>query len=305
VNALPSKEELLAFQTRWMRRAGLLAILGALLFAVSLPLQSAGTGDNDAERLTKFHEHSTQLIFAQGVLVGIPFLLFTALLYVLIKSAAGRTERIGRVLVWFAFIGPVLFALSSFLLAAGLNDVSGKFVDQVPPQAASGARDDLANKLIDDSGLLQAGSVLRLVGFISLVFALIYIPLWSMRTGLLTRFWATLGMAFGVSLLLVPFGIIGLVLWFAAVGLMLAGWWPRPLPPAWAAGEAIPWPRPGEDIGPPPEAPGQSGTVEGSGREISEPSLPEDREPAEEPQDAPGQPGETRDQRRRKRKRRT
>jgi hypothetical protein len=336
VDSLPSKQELLAFQARWMRPAGIAAIVGALIFALSLVLQSVGTGDNDAERLTKFHEHSTQLIFAQGVLTGVPFLLFTPVLYVLLKSAMGRTERIRRGMFVFAFIGPVLFAFSSFFLAAGLNDVSGKFVDQLPAkeqqareraaaaqaaaakggsgqqtsqaapaprtpeQAASEARDNLANDLIDNSGLLQTGSLLRLIGFVSLVFAMIYIPLWAMRTGLLTRFWATLGMALAVSLLLVPFGILGLVLWFAAVGLMLARWWPRPLPPAWDAGEAIPWPRPGEDLGPPVKEPDPSGTVEGSGRQISEPRPPENGGPEEAPE--PG--GETQGQRPKKRKRR-
>ena len=77
---------------------------------------------------------------------------------------------------------------------------------------------------------------------------------------------------------------------------MLAGWWMRPLPPAWAAGEAIPWPRPGEDLGPPPEE-GPPGTVEGSGREVSEEPLPEDGAGAEQPRETPGQ-------KRRKRKRR-
>ena len=47
---------------------------------------------------------------------------------------------------------------------------------------------------------------MRFVGLFSLVFALIYIPLWCMRTGLLTRFWAMLGLALGVSLLLSPSG---------------------------------------------------------------------------------------------------
>ena len=121
---------------------------------------------------------------------------------------------------------------------------------RTPDQAAAKARDDLASNLLDDSTVLQVGSLVRFVGLLSLVFALIYIPLWSMRTGLLTRFWAMLGLALGVSLLLVPVGIFGLVLWFAVIGLMLAGWWPAPLPPAWDAGEAIPWPS-REDIGPP------------------------------------------------------
>jgi hypothetical protein len=65
-----------------------------------------------------------------------------------------------------------------------------------------------------------------------------------MRAGLLTRFWGSLGMALGVAalLLLVQFTMI----WFIYFGLLLIGKIPGGRPPAWAAGEAIPWPTPGE-----------------------------------------------------------
>jgi hypothetical protein len=361
---LPSKQELLDFQARWMRPAGVCAILGSLVIAGALPLQPSTGGDDDAEQLTDLHGQSTELIVGQGIMIGVAILLFIPLLYVLIRSAAGRTERVRRGMISLAFIGPILFAVAGLMVSIGLNDVAGKFneqapaterqareraaaaqqaaaakgegakqskqaaraqtttqvtittqptttsgtttgaqetatVPQTPDQAASNARDDLANDLIDDSGVLQAGSLLRFVGLLSLVFAMIYIPLWAMRTGLLTRFWAMLGLALGVSLVLLPVGIFGLVIWFAILGLMLAGWWPRPLPPAWDAGTAIPWPRPGEDTGPPPEEGGGSGTVEGRGRDLSERAPPEEGEQAEQPQ-----PGETQGQRRKKRKRR-
>jgi hypothetical protein len=360
LNSLPSKQELLDFQARWMRPAGICAILGALIIAVSLPLQPSASGDDDAEQLTDLNDQSTELIFGQGILIGIALLLFIPLLYVLIRAVQGRTERVRRGMVVLAFIGPVLFAASGVMVSVALNDIAGKFVDQAPAkerqareqaaaaqgaaatgaaggqpkqaakgqtttgatttapgtttttpqqaaatprtpeQAASQARDDLADDLIDDSGLLQAGQLLRFVGLLSLVFALIYIPLWAMRTGLLTRFWAMLGLALGVSLVVLPVGIFGLVIWFAVVGLMLARWWIVTLPPAWDAGKAIPWPSGGEDIGPPPEDRGGSGTVEGSGREVAEPPLPEEGEAREEPHPS----GETRGQRRKKRKRR-
>jgi hypothetical protein len=353
-SSLPSKEELLAFQARWMRPAGISALLGALVIAASLPLQPSTGGDSDAERLTTFHDQSTELIVGQGVLIGLGILLFIPVLYVLIRSVVGRTERVRRRMVALAFVGPVLFSLSGLLVAIGLTDVADKFVEQTPAkerqaraqalaapkatttqpgkvsgtttaqsttttpksttatpqsttttprtpeQAASKARDDLASDLLDNSSLLQVGSLIRFIGLFSLVFALIYIPLWCMRTGLLTRFWAMLGLALGVSLLLIPVGIFGVVLWFAAVGAMLARWWPAPLPPAWDAGEAIPWP--GRDsIGPTPEERGEAGTVEGTGREVSEQPLPENGQP-----DQPPEPpyGETQGQRRKKRKRR-
>ena len=342
-----------------MRPAGICAILSAVIVAVSLPLQPSTGGDNDAERLTTFHGQSTDLIVGQGVLIGLAILLFIPLLYLLIRSERGRTKRVRGWTVALAFVGPILFSISGFMVAVGLNDVADKFVNQAPAkerqareqataaqaqgtaqpqdtttrtstsgttssagtttaattstsgttstqsttttprtpdQAASKARDDLASNLLDDSGLLQAGSLLRFVGLLALVFAMIYIPLWASRTGLLTRFWGYLGMALGISLLLIPVGIFGLVLWFAAVGLMVARWWPTPLPPAWDEGVAIPWPARGGDLGPPVAERGGD-TIEGSGREVSEQPLPENG-------DAPTEPAETQGQRRKKRKRR-
>jgi hypothetical protein len=360
---LPSKQELLDFQARWLRPAGICAILGSLLIAAALPLQPSTSGDDDAEQLTELHGQTTELIVGQGLLIGVALLLFIPLLYVLIRSVVGRTERVRRGMIALAFVGPILFAVAGLMVSVALNDVAGKFDDQAPAreqqareraaaaqqaapaedaagtqpkqganaqettqvttttqptttsetttgtqgtatvpqtpaQAVSSARDDLAEDLIDDSGLLQAGSLLRFVGLISLVFAMIYIPLWAMRTGLLTRFWAMLGLALGVSLVLLPIGIFGLVIWFAVVGLMLAGWWIRPLPPAWAEGRAIPWPRPGDDLGPPPEERDATGSVEGTGREVSG-QAPEEAQPAEAQEG-----GETQGQRRKKRKRR-
>ena len=162
------------------------------------------------------------------------------------------------------------------------------------------ARNDLVDNEVRDTSLYAPAQITGIFGSLALIAGGIYTLIWTMRTGLLTRFMATIGMIFIASLLLVPqLGPLGLVLWFAVLGLMLVGRWVRPLPPAWQAAEAIPWPRAGEDIGPPVERP-PSGTVEGSGREVSERPLPD--EPAD-PADGPTL-GETQGQRRKKRKRR-
>jgi MFS family permease len=334
---LPSKEELLERERRWLRPAGILAIAGALTYAAGTVLsQTVLSGTNtDAEQLAEFHQQASKIIIGQS-LQGVGFALFVAPLFVLISAAAGRTEKVRRGLVPFAFIGPVLIAVSLIVIGFGFADAGDTFVDKAPAaeqqarqqaeavqaqgqgkgagtaeeepktpdEAADDAREDLADDVIDDTGTLRAGRGLGLPAILSLVFGMVYIPLWSMRTGLLTRFWATLGMALGVSLILLgPLGQIGLVMWFAVIGLMLAGWWARPRPPAWEAGVATPWPRPGEDLGEP------GGPVEGSGREVSEPPLSDagelpSGEPREPGKDDPGSP-ETQGQRRRKRKRRS
>lgn len=361
MNSLPSKQELLAFQSRWVRPAGILAILGSLLFAVGVVVQQVGLDatDTDYEQLQQFHDHGTKLVAGQAI-QGFGFALFTFPIYVLFRAAAGRTERMRRSLMPLALLGPGLFFVGAVVASLGLKDAGDQFVEERPAierqarqEATAGAEsqaseqsqgkekattgrqtpttgmatgqtttatgtattgaqegesaddrvedalEDRAEDIAGESSGVQIGSGLRLTATLALVFALVYTPLWAMRTGLLSRFWATLGMALGASLILVGlFGLMGLVIWFAAIGLQLAGWWPGLRPPAWDAGEAVPWPRPGEDHGPPPGGPsaGSGDTVEGSGREVSEPRLPDS---------GPDQPtGEAQDQRRKKRKRR-
>lgn len=172
---------------------------------------------------------------------------------------------------------------------------------QTPDQAGHDARENLADHLNRHTTVLIVGGIISTIGVLALVFGMIYTNLWAMRVGLVTRFWGALGMAFGLFLVIPLFPPIpGLVLWFAVTGLMFAGFWPRPLPPAWAAGEAVPWQRPGDDLGPPPGEAGPGGTVEGSGREVSEQPLPgQNGEPPEPPY------GESQGQRRKKRKRRS
>jgi hypothetical protein len=379
VNSLPSKGELLAFQDRWLRRAGLVGIAGALIVAAAIVLQRVGlhlpNGDSDADQLVFEHAHHTRLIYT-SVVQGIGFALFTIPLWFLFRSASGRSERIRGALVGLIIAGPLAFGLGLAVSSAGSSQAADDFTKQepavvqqarqqaanaqataasekakpkssksststqsatatpttspagttptassttatgssttatgtaatakTPDQAAHDAREGLADHLNRHTTLLIIGGIISTIGVLALVFGMIYTSLWCMRLGLLTRFWGALGMAFGLFLVIPLFPPIpGLVLWFAVTGLMLAGLWPRPLPPAWAAGEAIPWQRPGDDLGPPPEERGPSGTVEGSGREVSD-QPPEDGARNGEPPEPPY--GETQGQRRKKRKRRS
>jgi hypothetical protein len=66
-----------------------------------------------------------------------------------------------------------------------------------------------------------------------------------MRSGLLSRFWGSLGMVAGITFLLGPLFIVALV-WLVYFAFLLFGKVPGGKPPAWEAGEAVPWPTPGE-----------------------------------------------------------
>lgn len=156
---------------------------------------------------------------------------------------------------------------------------------------AESPREKRANEIIDDSKAIQLAAVTGLVGALGFVFALVYTSLWAFRVGLLTRFWGTLGMALGVALIFLgSLGFLGLLIWFAVLGLMFVGIFPGGRPPAWAAGMAIPWPKPEPRGGAKPPAQGKDDSVEGSGRELDEPALPEGGSQEEESPDKKSPP---------------
>ena len=372
--SLPSKQELLAFQARWQRRAGLAGLVGAFIVAASVVLQQVGlnvpSGKSDADQLVFEHAHSSRLIYS-SILQALGLMAFVVPLLFLFRSANGRAARMRGAFAGLIVLGPLAFGLGLALSSVGSTKAADKFHDQAPAvvqharqqaeqaqgapaknkaqgagttagpktqatttvatttastgsttinlngttttvatpvtpdQADSNARENLADHINKHTTLLIVGGLISTIGVLSLVFGMIYTNLWAMRTGLLSRFWGALGMAFGLFLVIPLFPPIpGLVLWFAAIGLMFLGLWPRPLPPAWEAGEAVPWQRRGDDLGPPTSERGPAGTVEGSGREVSETPLPENGDGGGDQDQAMDQSGETQGQRRKKRKRR-
>jgi hypothetical protein len=109
---------------------------------------------------------------------------------------------------------------------------------------------DFTAKAVDQA-LLTTGSVGIVLGLLGLIAALalavgmIAVMLGSMRAGLLPRWLSVLGILSG--LLFLPFfGTTTLQLiptfWLVATGILLMERYPNGDPPAWAAGEARPWP---------------------------------------------------------------
>lgn len=122
---------------------------------------------------------------------------------------------------------------------------------------------------LEDSSLYSIATQVLFPALLALIVGLFYTCLQAMRTGLFTRFFGTLGMALSVSILLL--GPTGLVVLVAGLALVITGRTPRGRPPAWDAGEAMPWPKPGEE-----EAQGAADVLEGDASEVDE---DEDGEP--------------------------
>lgn len=326
------REEVLAWESRWSVPTGIATFVGVIAAILSLVLLSGVHGENSAELLVSGHEHSSSVILA-SIVEAIGFLLLTAPLYFLFRAALARSDRMRRQLVGVVIVAPLFFALSAVLTGIALNEASSQYVkgeakstltvekaheECVKEQSEKGTKsfaekydsgpspladcektereDNEASNARSEAMLTAPATGFELAGRIGLAFALGYSCLFAMRVGLLSRFWGSLGMALGVAaLLLIPqFTLI----FFIYLGLLLLGKLPGGRPPAWAAGEAVPWPTPGErmakelepkgDGSGPDELDDQRGEDEGAGATIgtSTAELPGGTE-APEPESAP------------------
>ena len=86
---------------------------------------------------------------------------------------------------------------------------------------------------------------LDLLAGLCLAIGMIAVMVNALRVGLLTRWMGILGI-FTAVLIFIPLGGATLEIipsfWLVAIGILFAGRWPNGDPPAWAAGEARPWP---------------------------------------------------------------
>lgn len=138
--------------------------------------------------------------------------------------------------------------------------------------------DDRAEDAIQDASGYGIGGIFGLVGTLAFAIGYFYTSLWGMRTGLLTRFWGSLGMACAVVFVLLAQGAPEILffqeLWFAVIGLMLLGFWIGGRPPAWEAGTAMPWPGRGDAA-----AERARDSVEGEGRDVTGEPLDDSSDP--------------------------
>jgi hypothetical protein len=108
---------------------------------------------------------------------------------------------------------------------------------------------DLSNHAVDQALTKATTNVvtdyLDLLAGLALAIGIIATMMNAMRVGLLTRLMGILGIFTGV-LVFLPIGGATLevvpAFWMVAMGILFAGRWPNGDPPAWAAGEARPWP---------------------------------------------------------------
>lgn len=276
------KKRALAWESRWARPVALMTFVAVALLIASA-LLSEVSGEHEAEILRSVHEHSGSVTFT-GILQAIGFGLLAFPLLYLFRAVQARGDRVRGQLVGLVLIAPLFLAASGLLSVGARNEAADQFVhgeakstltagearekcsselkekgakefgeefEPRPGETAPAAcerqkaEDDEAENALGEASLSAVSSGLGIAGGLGFAVVLFYCGLWAMRTGVLPRFWASLGMASGVAFLLGPLFIVTLI-WMIYFGLLIIGVLPGGRPPAWEAGEAVPWPTAGE-----------------------------------------------------------
>jgi hypothetical protein len=240
-----NRQQILERERRYAAYAGVTGILVALFSIGSIAVVSQVSLPEGlpTDVYRGFDEH-TGTIMASSVMRALSLGLMAVPLVYVFRAAQARSERVNSLMLGFAVLAPALLAVQSILLYVGQSQLSSDFI------AAAGNGGDiytLFQDLNDDNSLILASSAIGQIGGLGLVVAMIYVALQAMRTGLLTRFFATLGMALAVASIILQLPLAPLGLWFGWLGLVILDRVPNGRPPAWDAGGAIPWPRPGDE----------------------------------------------------------
>jgi hypothetical protein len=288
--SLRDRRRILEWEAKWDTPTGLVTFAAVIILIVSAIVIASVNGSGNAELLESAYEHASS-VTVSSILESIGFILLVAPLYFLFRATAARNDRVRTQLVGVVIAAPLFFGISGVLNGVATNEGAEAFHNGEAKPTLSrekateeckselqekGAKefgeehegkgtplqdcvneelqDDAASNALSEATYRGVATGFGLAGRIGLAFALVYTCLFAMRSGLLSRFWGSLGMALGVAalLLLVQFCLI----FFIYLALLLVRKLPGGRPPAWDAGEAIPWETPGQRVATELEGPG-------------------------------------------------
>ncbi|HKG36056.1 MAG TPA: hypothetical protein VKA89_06415 [Solirubrobacterales bacterium] len=286
---MPSRAEVVERERRWALPVALLTLASVVLAIASLVVANGFfSADGEAAFLREVDDDPSPYILS-AALRALSVLALIATLTYFFRAAEARSERVRGQLYGLILVAPLFYAAGTILTALSNVDAASSFVD-AGVTGTGDAGDDKAIDFQGDASLRGLAAGIGLAGTLGLTVVCVYTFLWAMRVGLLSRFWGSLAMALGAVSFILPAFLPFFLILLIYLGLLVAGWVPRGRPPAWEAGEAVPWPTPGERMADQMQADEETGVVEGEGAE----------KPAGEGPDPPRPPGE-----RRKRKRRS
>ncbi len=184
-----------------------------------------------------FYDHHAFGLVAGSALSAAAVLMLLLVLRLLLEATRFRRPQTAPVVGPLIFVGgiglPVLSLLGEIVLAVNAH----KFV----------TGHDFTTHAVEQA--LTKSAAYEILGYvtplaaIALVGGMIALMVSSVRVGLQTRWMGILGGA-GAVIVLIPSQTLSLIpaFWMVGTGILLMGRWPGGDPPAWAAGEARPWP---------------------------------------------------------------
>jgi hypothetical protein len=283
------RTEIIDRERRWVRPAAIAAFGVLALFVISrIVAAGADVGEiDDQADLVRAYSEESALVTSDAIAAVAVALIAPVLLY-LFRAAQARSEAVRGGLAGLVIAGPLFYAAGAVLQGIAFQQAG----DDLIAQGLQDCDDDCVNELIAETSVASFATGLSIAGALGLAAAVVYTCLHAMRTGLITRFLGTFGMATGVLVILgpvfgAPLGSLLLVFLALALGLVYMGWRRGGRPPAWEAGEAIPWPAPGER---PSTTPGRDEEpVEGRAEEVFPDAAggTDEEEPEERPREAP------------------
>jgi len=212
---------------------GLLQGLAPALSGEANPAVSPRTDE------VKFISHHAFALIAGSVLVAVAIGILTVILLVLLDATRFRRPQTwraalplviggGAAVAFVSLAHQVVTAIETHNFAVG-HDFTNHAVEQALTKGA-------ANTAIDYVDLLAG---------LGLAAGMIAVMINALRVGLLPRWMGFLGM-FSAILIFLPIGGAELQIvpafWMVMMGILYGGRWPNQEPPAWNAGEAVPWP---------------------------------------------------------------
>lgn len=215
-----------------------------------------GVRGGSAVQLIQIADDPLALAISRSAIALGTLALLVTLLF-LLRATLART-KVPKIAAALAITGGVVYAVASVVSVIGLVQL-GEEIGAARDQSNSAVQQLAADQALATGGQSFASFAALLLGA-----GMLMICLSAMRAGLLTRFLGVLGMLLGGIFILsaTPLQLdqppVIRTFWLAAVALLLLDRLPgRKLPPAWEAGEAIPWPsgRPAPTAG----APGKAG----------------------------------------------
>jgi hypothetical protein len=258
VAAVADPEEQLAWEARQRPRAGIAAIVAAVLtlggfiwsaaafkdlprgyFLSSLEraLQPGPVGRLPSLRTPEFEFYDSHAFtfIGSSVVRGIAYLFFAWAVTFLAQATRARRPELPRLVVYVPLVGAVLTAIGSVLGGVGTVIAVQHFLDG--PRTVDAAADVASDSLLLTANLISTLAPLAIAA------GLLLVSLNAMRVGLLTRFLGILGMIVAATAVILQFVFaFAVTFWLLSLGLLFLNLVPGGAPPAWSTGRAEPWP---------------------------------------------------------------